>query len=87
MPCPSCALGNQVEFRGEMIVHFNGLRNLNKPGVWLFSNLLVCLDCGFVWFTVPKTELELIGNASTRVNDSRLTRIVDGVASPHGIAV
>jgi hypothetical protein len=61
MQCPSCTWGNQVEFRSEIIVHFNGLRNLDKPGVWLFLNLLVCLDCGFAWFTVPKTELELIG--------------------------
>ncbi len=63
MPCPSCTLGSQVEFGSEMMVHFSGLRNVDNPGVWISSNLLVCLDCGFAQLAVPKTELALLGSA------------------------
>jgi hypothetical protein len=34
-----------------------GLENLDKPGVWLFPKLLVCLDCGFSQLKVPAREL------------------------------
>jgi hypothetical protein len=57
MPCPSCAQNNQAEFQGEMMLHFNGLRNLEVPGVMLFPRLLVCLDCGSALFTVPEVAL------------------------------
>jgi hypothetical protein len=43
-----------------MIIHFPGAMNLNKPGVWAFPKLLVCLDCGFSHFTTPETELALL---------------------------
>jgi hypothetical protein len=36
----------QAEFASEMIFHFAGLRNVDKPGVLLFSKFSVCLDCG-----------------------------------------
>ena len=40
-----------------MLVHFRGLKNLDKPGVWLFPELLVCLECGFAQATIPTYEL------------------------------
>jgi hypothetical protein len=40
-----------------MAVHFPGLEGLNKPVVWVFPKLLVCLNCGFTEFVVPETEL------------------------------
>jgi hypothetical protein len=60
MSCPICGLGNQVEFSAEMIVHLGGLKHLDKSGVLLFPNLLVCVSCGFSRFTVSKAELELL---------------------------
>jgi hypothetical protein len=63
MSCPKCSLGNQVEFSAEIVVHFSGLRNLDKPGVLLFSKLKICLDCGSAEFTVPETELALLASA------------------------
>ncbi len=62
MSCLQCASNFQGEFAAEMIIHFSGLKNLNKPGIWAFPKLLVCLDCGFSWFTVEKTELTLLAN-------------------------
>ena len=60
MSCLSCGSGNQAEFSAEMIIHFSGLKNLDKPGVWAFPKLLVCLDCGSSRFTTPKTDLALL---------------------------
>jgi hypothetical protein len=49
-----------------MIIHFSGLRNLDKPGVWAYPKLLVCLDCGFSRFTVPEAALaQLAASAPT----------------------
>jgi hypothetical protein len=64
MSCLSCASGNQAEFSTEMIIHLSGLKNLDKPGVWVFPNLLVCLDCGSSRFTTPKTDLELLARGT-----------------------
>jgi hypothetical protein len=63
MSCPICMLGHQSEFTAEMLVHLPGLKNLDKSGVLLFPKLSVCLECGHVEFTVPKTELALLAAA------------------------
>ena len=64
MSCPSCRLNNQMEFSTEMLVHLGGLKNLDKSGVCVFPKVLVCLDCGFSQFTVPKAELALLASDS-----------------------
>ena len=56
MPCKSCHSLNQRNFGGEMGIHFIGLRNLDKPTVWVFPQLLICMDCGFAEFVVPQAE-------------------------------
>jgi hypothetical protein len=60
MSCPLCKAVNQSEYPAEMIIHFPGLRNVDKPGVLLFPKLLVCLDCGFFQSVVPEHELALL---------------------------
>jgi len=61
MNCNSCASSRQVELRGEICLHFEGgLPTLEKPLVWVFPSVIVCLDCGMARFSVPKTELKLI---------------------------
>ena len=60
MSCPLCESGNQAELTAEMLIHFSGLKNLNKPAVWVYPRLLVCLDYGFSHFTVPERELASI---------------------------
>jgi hypothetical protein len=60
MSCKSCHSENQSSFNGEIALHFPGLKGLNKPIVWVFPKLLVCLDCGFTEFAIPETELSAL---------------------------
>jgi len=64
MYCPSCAAGRQAEFTAEVNIHFRGLQNLDQPGVLVFPNIFVCLDCGFSRFTIPETELTRVVTAA-----------------------
>jgi hypothetical protein len=57
MLCKSCGSPNQRNHNGEIAIHFPGLKGLDKPIVWVFPKLLVCLDCGFTEFAIPETEL------------------------------
>jgi len=47
------------EFIAEIAIHFRGLKDLEKPIVWLFPKIVVCLDCGIAQFAVPETELRV----------------------------
>jgi hypothetical protein len=77
MSCLLCGSGNEAELVSEMIIHFSGPKNLDKPGVWVFSNVLVCLDCGSSHFTVPKTELASIAK-DTREDKSCTSELSAG---------
>lgn len=57
MSCVFCGSTNQAEYPTEVNIHFPGLRNADKPGVFVFPRLLVCLDCGFSSFMTPESEL------------------------------
>jgi hypothetical protein len=57
MPCKSCASVNQKKFAAEISLHFLGLRNADKPTVWVFPEAIACLDCGVAEFAVPEAEL------------------------------
>jgi hypothetical protein len=59
MACKLCA-ANQAEFSSEICIHFPGRKDLDKPAVFVFSKMSVCLDCGSTRFTVPQTELLLL---------------------------
>jgi hypothetical protein len=61
MSCRSCGLGNQRKFAAEMSVHVLGMENVDKPIVWVFPKLLVCMDCGFTELTIAENELHLLG--------------------------
>jgi hypothetical protein len=60
MPCKSCGSENVGRFPGEIAIHFPGLRNLDKPHVYVLSELIVCLVCGAALFSVPEPELRLL---------------------------
>ena len=60
MRCKSCTSENQRKFTSEIAVHFSGLKNLDKPTVFVFPMLLVCIDCGFTEFAIAKADLELL---------------------------
>ena len=57
MSCRACQSDNQRNLGGEVGIHFRGLMGLDKPRVFVFPELLVCLDCGLTEFVVPETEL------------------------------
>jgi hypothetical protein len=76
MTCRSCRSVNQAEFPAELLIHFGGLKNLDKAGVWVFPKLSVCLDCGFLESIVPAPELaSLVAGTSERERVGR--RMVD----------
>jgi hypothetical protein len=71
MSCQLCKSSNEAELDAEMVVHFSGLKNLDNPGVWVFSKLLVCLDCGGSQFKIPERELAAVAE-NTRENASSM---------------
>ena len=62
MACSSCGSEKQAEFSAEMNIHFPGEKGFDKPVVWVFPKLQVCLGCGLTLFTIPDTELRLLEN-------------------------
>ena len=46
-----------TSLNGEIAIHFPGLVGLDKPIVWIFPKVLVCLNCGFTEFGIPEAEL------------------------------
>jgi hypothetical protein len=58
--CNHCRSERLGRFSGELAIHFTGLAGLNKPIVWVFPQLLVCLHCGFAELVVPKRELQVL---------------------------
>ena len=73
MTCLQCASGNQKEFTAEVNLHFPGLKNLDKPSVFVFPKVLVCLDCGFSRFAILEPELTLLAKG-TSTNQSGVER-------------
>ncbi len=63
MFCPFCTSNNQRELSAEVNIHFPGLKNADKPGVFVFPILLVCLDCGSSSFMTPASELARLAGA------------------------
>lgn len=60
MICTSCGAQKQTPFNSEIAIHFAGLKGLAMPIVWVFPKLLICLNCGFAEFQVPKEELQVL---------------------------
>ena len=57
MACRSCKLATEIELTAEMNIHFSGAMNVDKPPVWAFPRIVVCLNCGFVEFVLESDEL------------------------------
>lgn len=60
MSCIACTSERQAEFCAEMNIHFPGREGLDRPAVFVFPKLLVCLDCGSTEFAIPEAELALL---------------------------
>jgi hypothetical protein len=41
-------------------MHFPGLKNIDKPPVFVFSELSACMACGITQFVVPEAKLHLL---------------------------
>ena len=65
--CNSCASANLAEFDSEMNIHFPGLRSLDKPSIFVFPRIMVCLNCGSLRSTLSAEELRILrkSNAGT----------------------
>ena len=73
MSCKGCASDEQRNFNGELAIHFPGLESLDKPIVWVFPKLMVCLNCGFAEFVISEEQVEQLKNgdasAQSRENE------------------
>jgi hypothetical protein len=58
--CGSCGSASQKKFDAEINIHFSGRIHLDNPGILVFSELSVCLVCGFTHFTLREGELGLL---------------------------
>lgn len=58
--CKSCGSENVSKFRAEISIRFPELKDIKKPAVMIFPELLICLDCGIALFTVLKAELGVL---------------------------
>jgi hypothetical protein len=56
--CQRCESLQLRKFTAEINMHFPGYEGLAKPSVWVFPQVLVCLDCGLAQFPIPQLELE-----------------------------
>ena len=50
---------------GEMGIRSPGLKGLDKPIVWVYSELIVCMDCGAARFVVPEAELRVLARGES----------------------
>ena len=62
--CNTFGSDNQASFNGEVAIHFPGLEGLDKPIVWVFPQILVCVKCGASQFAIPKDELSVLRSQS-----------------------
>lgn len=74
--CPSCSSTKQCKLNGELALHFPGLQGLDKPIVWAFPEVLVCLECGFAVCALADAPLNEIRQNYTAPNTDKLTRAV-----------
>jgi hypothetical protein len=63
--CASCSSNNQCKLNAELALHFPELQGLDKPIVWAFPEVLICLNCGFAVFALADTALKELGHTYT----------------------
>jgi hypothetical protein len=78
--CASCASKTAAKFVGEVGIHFKGIDGLNKPVVFVFPELLVCLSCGRAQFTIPETELKVLAT-NTPVENAAIVLSSSGASN------
>jgi hypothetical protein len=71
MPCESCSSQSLFTFTCEIAIHFLGFANIDQPIVWVFPDIVVCLDCGSAKFEIPEREPRVL-NESQPGGDSNV---------------
>ena len=61
--CTSCA-SDKVEFDSELCLHIPRANGLNKPHVFAFPKLTVCLTCGTIRGSASTEELQRLKDAA-----------------------
>ena len=60
MTCKRYSSERQSRFNSEVNIHFPGREGWDRPTVWVFPEIMVCLDCGFAEFSMPGVELHAL---------------------------
>lgn len=71
LPCKVCGSENVQKLRGEVAMRVPGLKNIDKPVVWLFPDIVVCLDCGIAEFAVPEDERRILAKRGSETERPR----------------
>jgi hypothetical protein len=59
-PC-ACGADQQESFRAEIAIHHSGKKdNKSACALFVFPDVMVCLNCGNAQFKVPAPELGLL---------------------------
>ena len=66
MPCTSCGSKNLPRFKGEVALLLSGPVGV-QPTVFVWPQVMVCLDCGAAQFSVPKAELGMLAKGTPTV--------------------
>ena len=74
MSCQRCLFSQSRTFTAEINVHFPGYQGLTKPTVWVFPQVLVCLNCGFAQFYIPDSELQRLAEDDVDFVQSQAAR-------------
>lgn len=61
MSCKSCSSSNLRNFRTEIAVH---LKVTDAPHIFVFPEILVCLNCGFSELVIEDDKLEVLAEDS-----------------------
>lgn len=69
MTCKACGSDQQSKLAAEIAIHFPGLKGLNKPHLWVFPELLVCLNCGESEFAIPQDQLRRLAKGDAAEGD------------------
>ncbi len=65
MACKECGTDNQKGFSAEIAFVFNGLGALETAPIYTVAKPVVCLECGFTEFVVPKHTLQVLKDGGT----------------------
>ena len=72
MSCKSCQSDNQRNFNGELNIHFPGRKGWDKPTVWVFPPVTICVNCGCGEFMVHGEPLQQLKEHVTRSKSSNI---------------